>query len=231
MRDPRPRTIEDVETPLSRSEVRRYLGYPGDVAPQHQVDELLEHWMQEAVRCARPRAIYMVLPVATLDQHRVCLQTPAGIRELRGSVGKFLAGSRYVAAFIATAGSEIDRLAGDLGRSGKALEAMVVAAVGAERAEAAEYAVIEQLNERAEPGGLATTLPYSPGYCGMVLTEQTGLFALFGDDTVGVTLSSECVMTPLRSVSGLIGIGPSHEIEDQARPCDRCELVGCNMRR
>ncbi|MCP3920224.1 MAG: hypothetical protein GY711_32255 [bacterium] len=231
MRDPRPRTIEGVEAPLSRSEVLRYLGYPADATPQRPVEELLERWMEEAVRCARPRATYRVLPVAALERRRVGLLTPGGITEFGGSVGRFLAGSRYVAAFIATSGSEIDRLAGDLGRSGKALEAMVVAAVGAERAEAVEHAVLEQLNERAEPDGFRTTLPYSPGYCGMLLTEQTGLFALFGDHTVGVTLSPECVMTPMRSVSGLIGLGPSSEIEDQGNACDRCEQVNCNMRR
>jgi len=231
MQDPRPRTIEGVEAPPCRSEVLRYLGYPADAVPQRPVEELLERWMEEAGRCARPRAIYRVLPVVTLERSRVCLRTPDGISEFRGSVGEFLAASRYVAAFIATSGPEIDRLADDLGRSGKFLEAMMVAAVGAERAEAAEYAVIEQLNEQAEPEDFMTTLPYSPGYCGMALTEQTGLFALFGDQTLGVTLSPACAMTPQRSVSGLIGLGPTSEIEDQGRACDRCKQANCNMRR
>ncbi len=231
MRDPRPRTIEGVEAPVCRSEVLRYMGYPADATPQQQVDEMLDHWMAEAVRCARPRASYMVLPVVTLERNRIRLQTPDGIGEFRGTVGKYLAASRYVALFIATSGPEIDCLAGDLSRSGKYLEAMVVAAVGAERAEAAEHAVLERLKQCIGPDEFTATLPYSPGYCGMALTEQTRLFALFGDHTAGVMLSPECMMTPLRSVSGLIGLGPSSEIEDQGRPCDRCELATCNMRR
>ncbi len=231
MRDSRPRTVEGVDESPSRSEVLRYLGYPADATPKRSVEEIGERWMAEAQRCARPRATFRVLPVAVLESNRVCLRTPQGISEFGGTIGKFLKASQYVAAFIATAGAEIDRLASELSHDGKTLEAMVVAAVGAERAEAIEHAVIEQLNAEAGPDGFTTTLPYSPGYCGMELTEQGELFALFGDDTVGVNLTPDSLMVPLRSVSGLVGIGPSIEMEEQGRACDRCEMPNCDMRR
>ncbi len=74
-------------------------------------------------------------------------------------------------------------------------------------------------------------MPYSPGYCGMPLTEQTKLFGLFDPENVGVRLSSDCLMRPLKSVSGLIGLGPAEDVKEFGSPCDRCELRGCAMRR
>jgi cobalamin-dependent methionine synthase I len=136
-----------------------------------------------------------------------------------------------VAAFIATAGPDVELLASELMRRGDPLAAMIVNAVGAERAEAAETTVIEQLCEQAQKYAFAPTLPYSPGYCGMALAEQRTLFRLFGDFDVGVTLTDRCLMQPLKSVSGLIGLGPTDRVREFGSPCDRCELYSCAMRR
>jgi cobalamin-dependent methionine synthase I len=136
-----------------------------------------------------------------------------------------------VAAFIATAGPEVEHLASELMRERDDLAAMIVNAVGAERAEAAEAAVIQLLREQARPDDYAPTLPYSPGYCGMALVEQQKLFALFEGETVGVILTEDCLMRPLKSISGLIGLARADEIEAHGSPCDRCELHSCAMRR
>jgi hypothetical protein len=108
---------------------------------------------------------------------------------------------------------------------------MVLNAVGAERAESAEAVVIAQLRATAKPAGLTPTLPYSPGYCGMSLVEQRKLFGLLDGKAVGVTLTSDCLMQPIKSVSGLIGLAPTAAVEEFGSPCDRCELHNCNMRR
>lgn len=226
-----PRIIDQVDAAIDRGEVLRYLGYPIGVSPNAQLQSILDRWIEEAYRLATPRAIYVVLPVVEKDRRRLWLQTSGGVVEFHGAIGEFLGASRSVAAFIATAGPGVVRLAGELTSLRDDLAAMVVNAVGAERAEAAEAAVIDQLREQAEPVGFAPTLPYSPGYCGMELTEQTKLFSLFDRENIGVTLTPECLMRPLKSVSGLIGLGPAEEIEEFGSPCDRCELRNCAMRR
>jgi hypothetical protein len=65
----------------------------------------------------------------------------------------------------------------------------------------------------------------------MALTEQHTLFGLFGDYDVGVTLTDTCLMRPLKSISGLIGLAPADRVEALGSPCDRCELYSCGMRR
>ncbi len=223
--------IDRVDPAVDQGEVLRYLGYPAGVTPKPQLRDVIGEWTTEAARRAVPQATYMVLPVQSLERNRLRLGAERGTVEFRGAIGEFLGPSQWAAAFIATAGPAVEELASRLLGEGETLAAMVANAVGAERAEAAESEVLEHLRTRFAADGLAPTLPYSPGYCGMDLSQQRPLFALFGGQTVGVTLTEECVMRPLKSISGLIGLGPADAIGAHGSPCDRCELYNCAMRR
>lgn len=223
--------VDQVSEPVDLGEVLRYLGYPVGVKPNSHLQPLLEDWVLEASHRAIPRATYIVLPVTQLTPRSLRLETTTGKVEFHGAIGEFLGASECVAAFIATAGPHVERLASELMQRGDPLAAMIVNAVGAERAEAAETVVIDELRGQAQKCAFAPTLPYSPGYCGMALTEQRTLFSLFGDCDVGVTLTDSYFMRPLKSVSGLIGLGPAERVLAFGSPCDRCELYNCAMRR
>jgi cobalamin-dependent methionine synthase I len=49
---------------------------------------------------------------------------------------------------------------------------------------------------------------YSPGYCRWTVAEQKKLFSLLPPEFCGITLSDSCLMQPIKSISGFIGIGP-----------------------
>ncbi len=225
------RFIRDIDTPVNRSEVIRYLGYPPDVSPSPQFQEALDIWVENAKSRATPRASFRILPVTKINKRSLQIQLEQKKVSFKGAIGEFLGPSQFIAAFVATAGVGVENLASQLMKQGDDLAAMIVNAVGAERAEAAEAKVMEQLRAESEPAGLAPTLPYSPGYCGMNLTEQQTLFSLFEDEEIGVTLSSSCLMFPIKSVSGLIGLGASTDIVINGSPCDRCKMKTCAMRR
>jgi hypothetical protein len=229
--DRRPRLVGPVTSPVNPDEVRCYLGYPEGASPGGRVEDLLGRWVAEAGARAAARATYAVFPVADSGRRWVRAETPRGPVEFRGAVGEFLGPAEWLAVFIATAGPDVERLAADLLHRGDRLAGLVVNAVGAERAEAAEAAVVHELTARARPAGLGLTLPYSPGYCGMALTEQRSVFAAVDGSAVGVTLTPDCLMVPLKSVSGLIGLGPAGLVAGHGSPCDRCELYHCAMRR
>ena len=226
-----PRVVGPIDSAVDRGEVIRYVGYPGGKVPSDRVQQDIDRWIDVAHERAEARASFLVLPVEQVGRRELHLRTGDGVAPFKGAIGEFLGPVRMVALFVATAGPRIEQLASELMEQGDELAALIVNAVGAERAEAAESVVIELLREWAHPEGLAPTLPYSPGYCGMALAEQRKLFSLFGDQTVGVTLTEDCLMRPLKSVSGLIGLGPADEVEAHGSPCDRCELYSCAMRR
>lgn len=224
--------IDHVAEPVDRGEVLRYLGYPAGVEPSATLRTMLDEWIPEAANRAEPRATYWVLPVKQLESRRLTVQAADGHDvEFQGAIGEFLAAAECVAVFIATAGPAVEQLASELMQSGDPLAGMIANAVGAERAEAAEAVVIDELRTSGLPFDFAPTLPYSPGYCGMALTEQRTLFGLFEGCDTHVTLTESYLMRPLKSVSGLIGLGQRERVQAFGSPCDRCELYNCSMRR
>ena len=226
-----PQLITAVTEPIDEGEVLRYLGYPAGHRPNAHIQEMLRHWMGKARQRSTPRAAFVVLPVLEKGPNRLRVQSAVGEIEFEGAIGQFLSVSELLIVFIATAGPNVETLASELMASGEELPAMIVNAVGAERAEAAETAVIQRVHEKVRAVDLAPTLPYSPGYCGMALTEQQKLFRVFDGMTAGVKLTDACLMQPIKSVSGLVGLAPREVVKADESPCDRCELHSCNMRR
>ena len=87
---------------------------------------------------------------------------------------------------------------------------------------------MERLLEK-ELGGERHTNRLSPGYCGWHLTGQKTLFRLMGGSPCGISLSDVCLMTPIKSISGIIGIGP--EVDEKKYGCQYCELETCYKRK
>jgi cobalamin-dependent methionine synthase I len=65
----------------------------------------------------------------------------------------------------------------------------------------------------------------------MDLAEQRKLFQLARAESAGISLLPSLLMEPLKSVSGIVGLGPRSAVGTTLTPCDRCPLIGCHMRR
>jgi hypothetical protein len=66
---------------------------------------------------------------------------------------------------------------------------------------------------------------YSPGYCDWDVAEQQKLFSFFPPGFLGITLSSSSLMSPVKSVSGIIGIGPG--MKRNGYQCFLCNDTTC----
>ncbi len=78
----------------------------------------------------------------------------------------------------------------------------------------------------------STTLAYSPGYCGWHVSGQKKLFQFLRPDKIGITLNDSCLMTPLKSVSGVLVSGPSdiHIFDNNYSFCEECTTYSCIIR-
>lgn len=78
----------------------------------------------------------------------------------------------------------------------------------------------------------STTLAYSPGYCGWHVSGQKKLFKFLKPDKIGITLNNSCLMTPLKSVSGVLVSGPSdiHIFDNNYSFCEECTTYSCKIR-
>jgi len=68
---------------------------------------------------------------------------------------------------------------------------------------------------------------YSPGYCGWPVSDQHQLFSLLPDNFCGIKLNEAALMHPIKSVSGIIGIGK--DISVLPYPCNICSIKDCIM--
>jgi len=73
--------------------------------------------------------------------------------------------------------------------------------------------------------GLHVSESFSPGYCSWDVAEQHKLFSFFPTNFCGITLSDSSLMKPVKSVSGIIGIGS--DLNRKVHHCLICNDKTC----
>ena len=139
-----------------------------------------------------------------------------------------LKNSDFFTFYICTAGEEISRRARELMSSGKLLEGYVADMLGSLLVEGAMEIIHKRLRDEMESKGLKVTNRYSPGYCDWKVDEQHKLFSFFPEGFCGVRLSESALMNPIKSVSGVIGIGK--EVRFNKYACHACTSINCIYR-
>lgn len=140
-----------------------------------------------------------------------------------------LRNSEMLAVFGCTVGSEITDRSKKYMSEGDYLEGYVADLAGSLLAEAAMDFVHKKLKEEMGQKGLKVTNRYSPGYCKWDVAEQHILFSLLPENFCGITLSDSALMNPIKSVSGVIGIGAN--VRYQKYVCNACAESNCIYRR
>ena len=77
--------------------------------------------------------------------------------------------------------------------------------------------------------GLEISNCYSPGYCGWHVSDQQKLFSLLPTDFCGIKLTKSSLMLPIKSFSGIIGMGQKMRKFDHV--CDLCDMQNCIYRK
>jgi len=217
--------LPKLEITLRLPDILRGLGYPQDTAPSQPVIESVERLMGEAGDYLRPRGTYsLYVPAAWTDR-----SLNLGGATIAGNVREFFRGARRIAVFMVTVGDEITQQATMRDKAGDAFAGRVLDIAGSWAAELTAQALTTHLASHLGPDE-SFTQRHSPGFCGMELAQQRVLFRLVPADAIGITLLPSLFMHPLKSMSGLIGLGPRAEVGEHLSPCEPCPLVDCPMR-
>jgi hypothetical protein len=213
-------------TPPAPAEIHRYLGYPPDATPAGRIEQRISRIVKEALPCLRPRGAYSLYAVSRRTARSLKLDETT----ISGDIGEFLGQAGRVAVFVVTVGEEISGLAEFAAKYGDAFAALVLDATGSWAAEIAADALMMHIRCHLQDQE-ELTLRYSPGYCGMEISQQHKLFQIVQADSVGVRLLPSLLMHPLKSISGIVGLAPKEIIGSYHSPCDLCPQAGCHMRR
>jgi cobalamin-dependent methionine synthase I len=122
------------------------------------------------------------------------------------SLAKNLDGCDSVIIFAATLGIELDRAIARYSRLSPA-KALLLDAIGTERAEALCDAFCEEINTQKETRGLTVRPRFSPGYGDLPIEMQRDIFALLeSHKRIGLSLNESMLMSPSKSVTAIIGV-------------------------
>ena len=91
---------------------------------------------------------------------------------------------------------------------------------------------LEKLKTENLAGNETRVLSYSPGYCGWDISGQKKLFDYLQPGKIGITLNSSYLMTPLKSVSGVLVAGDKeiHRFKPKYPFCKVCQTHSCLQR-
>lgn len=168
----------------------------------------------------KPSALVNVVPVEAFQHEGLNL---IGGGSLSGpAVARFLAPSQEIALSICTIGAQLEMIINETIKSepglGLSLEGLANGAM-----ENLGTQVCRYFEREANQRGWQCSFPVSPGMCGWSLAEaQKQVFALMDSTLVGVNLTDNAVMLPLKSASMVLGLGPN--ISMLGSPCDFCNL-------
>jgi len=215
--------IQQSELLLDREAIHRLLGEQ-DGAEDAYSKTLVDQCIQQCREQSSPKAAYVHVEAAKTASTE---QIAAGglLFQCGKIVHKMLKQSESYAAFIVTAGPGPEQLARELLEKGEYLEGYIIDLVASALVDSVADAVHEKIREDAGSRNLKVSNRYSPGYCSWDVAEQQKLFSLFPANCCGITLSESSLMTPVKSISGLIGIGSEVKFNDYT--CEICTMKDC----
>ena len=200
---------------ITPADVYEQMGYH-DAEPDEVTKAELTRIINEVSQWLRPRFSYFVVSVQPpFDMGNIIL------RQLRGS--------EAYALFICTAGVEYEAYQQRLKEQGDMVRVFIADALGSVIAEKCADQMEKALQESIDKLGWKHTNRFSPGYCGWHVSQQQLLFPLFQGHTCGVTLTDSSLMVPIKSVSGIIGLGASVRKLDYT--CGLCDFKQCYKRK
>ena len=172
---------------------------------------------------------YRVVDIETLNVKEGIIKIDHHELSLGRQVCGYIKQSTRAALFLCTAGEDFTRMTNVLNEQGDIMEAYILDAIGSLTVENAIAKIQENLRLSFHADHLKISNRYSPGYCNWPLTDQKALFELIGENPTGISLSDSCLMTPRKSVSGIIGIGKN--LKHQEYGCKICSNTSCMYRK
>ena len=130
-----------------------------------------------------------------------------------------------LAVFVGTAGAKISEHAKNIANDGDPLTSYIFDVIGSVTVEKAMEKIKKALKAFVGENGLSISDSFSPGYCEWNVAEQQMLFSLLPENFCGVSLSPSSLMSPIKSVSGIIAIG--HGMKQKGYQCHWCSDKTC----
>jgi hypothetical protein len=218
--------IPNLLVEINRAEIYAVLGVSAEA--QALVDEYIDEVFMNGPELLQVSGGYLIVEDIEMDSKlkRILVNgIPFSINKI---IFQQLKLSENIAVFACTIGDAVYERSRTLMKNNEMLHGYIYDIYGSLAVENAMEHIQNNLKLEMAKTGSGISNRYSPGYCGWMVSEQNKLFSLLPPGFCGISLSDSCLMQPIKSVSGFIGIGS--EIHHKAYSCEVCDSSQCLYR-
>jgi hypothetical protein len=220
--------IEFSDLPFDIGEMYSLMGYGAGKQPADEVQAIIDGMLSDMHEHCKPRIGYEIFSGGAIDKEHIQVED-VKTENIVLNVGKIIAYALHeaesFAIFTATAGSRFDKWLKKIEQEDDIVKAYLANTLGSVLVEAAVSLLMRKLEAESAAAGLNISNNYSPGYCDWLLVEQKKLLSVFSDGRTGITLTDSCLMLPIKSVSGIVGIGKN--VKKRPYGCAVCKMKNC----
>lgn len=223
-------TVKDLtysDLDINFTEVYELMGYQ-EANPDSRIVSEMNDMLTEIGTWLHPRFCFFVTR-GSLDTDALQLTIGDTTLDVGRIITRQLRGAEAYAFFVCTAGMEYQKYMDRMENSGDMVKAYIAHNIGSALAEATADKMEKMLQSTIDKLHWKRTNRFSPGYCGWHVREQQKLFPLFAGETASVKLTESSLMMPIKSVSGVIGLGP--DVRYLPYTCGLCDYADCYKRK
>ncbi len=197
-------TVTSVNVVVDKDRVCQRLGYK-ERSPSALVTSLVDSQIEKAHKLIKPAYTYELKAIGHIFNEEVSLGDSLVFSSK--TISYVLSDCKWGAIYVATIGEGLEGEATRLMKKGEMLEATVLDAIGSTAVLQVRLELQDTINGIAKAKGYQTIVRFSPGYCDWHVSQQKILCQSIDADLIGVRLTESCMMIPIKSISGVIGIG------------------------
>ena len=195
---------------VSAEIVLRLQRYRDPARAPDRIRAAAERVVAEASRLVSPQGVIWRGPVTRVDSDGEV--TMAGAHHFHSrTLARLLAKSTEALVVVLTVGPEIENRARELKECDQLLDWVLMDTAGWVAIEALVRSLRRDLRTAEKQHGRRLGARFAPGYGDWAVAEQAELFRLFGQIPLPVTLNEAACMSPMKSISAVLGIIPADE--------------------
>jgi hypothetical protein len=184
-----------------------------------------EDWnaaLADARALAQPAAAWEIHPVTRVLHEAV--EVAGGAQFGGGPLATVVGGATELIVGVCTVGPAISARVRELQAARQMMRGLLLDDLSSWAVDIVRQKLCRRMEVEAEATGQHVSTCLSPGESAWPLTEQKTLFTLVDGAAIGVTLSPSLVMSPLKSLSLLMGRGHGPMGHEGGSNCDFCAV-------
>lgn len=212
------------ELEITATDVTDLMGFEPGLVPE-PFPEIIQLAMEKAKEICRPTGGFCIFSQCSVNTSDISISIEIQQFNPDKIVVTQLKTAQQIAIFVCTAGNEITETANEMMAGGDIMLGYVFDTIGSVVADRTAVKIQQELEKDSSIGHLKISDRFSPGYCDWNVAEQHKLFSLLPPGFCGITLSDSALMWPVKSVSGIIGIGKN--LSQKGYQCHWCTDKDC----